>query len=143
MEDCCPILLHPIVVERVMTKYGFENNQDAMMEPRNPNNNPFLGLWLLLLNHSNKNKQGNYRHHQKPKIRMINPVIQETAISRRCLDTKHCNKFYPFTRGQLKAYDFDTYQAFQQLYEEMVMWDDPEDVRHNCRFFQKILPSHR
>jgi len=37
----------------------------------------------------------------------------------------HCNKFFPFTRGQLKRFDPHTFAVFQQLWAEIADWDDP------------------
>ena len=37
----------------------------------------------------------------------------------------HCNKFYPFTRGQLQRYDRQTFQAIDCLWNEISMWEDP------------------
>ena len=125
MEDCCPPLLQPKVADRVLKKYGLRK------EPMEPSAN-ILDGWLY-----NRPMKG-----MKPRIRIVNPILQESAIARRCIDTPHCNKFFPFTRGQLKAYDPTLHNAIQELYQEIVMWDDPEDTRHNCRIFNKImLPS--
>jgi hypothetical protein len=35
-----------------------------------------------------------------------------------------CNKFYPFTSGQLKHYDPATYEEMEQLWREIARWDD-------------------
>jgi hypothetical protein len=43
----------------------------------------------------------------------------------------HCNKFYPFTRGQLQSYDGDTFRAIDNLWYEISMWDDPS-VEDRC-----------
>jgi len=37
----------------------------------------------------------------------------------------HCNKFFPFTRGQLKEFDPESFAAFQQLWSEIAVWEDP------------------
>lgn len=37
----------------------------------------------------------------------------------------HCNKFFPFTHGQLKGFDPITYAVFQQAWSEIANWDDP------------------
>lgn len=43
----------------------------------------------------------------------------------------HCNKFYPFTRGQLRYYDAETCALFEQLWSEISDWDDPFIVETN------------
>lgn len=40
-----------------------------------------------------------------------------------------CNKFYPFTSGQLKHYDRATYEAMDQLWKEICQWKDPHDEK--------------
>jgi hypothetical protein len=123
MEECTPVLLEPSVTERVLKKYGLEG------EPLEPNEAPCGWLWDRKL------------HGARPKLRMVHPILQEHAIARSCIDTKHCNKFYPFTRGQLKHHDPDGYAAMQKLYMEIVLWDDLEDTRQACRSLKKLLPS--
>jgi hypothetical protein len=39
----------------------------------------------------------------------------------------HCNKFYPFTSGQLQYHDPDTYCMISMLWNEIAMWEDPVD----------------
>jgi hypothetical protein len=44
---------------------------------------------------------------------------------RRCL---HCNKFYPFTKGQLRSFDPNSYKAIDSLWRQIAQWDDPYRV---------------
>jgi len=37
----------------------------------------------------------------------------------------HCNKFFPFTHGQLKEYDPVTFAALEQIWAEIADWEDP------------------
>jgi hypothetical protein len=39
--------------------------------------------------------------------------------------TPHCNKFYPFTRGQLRQHDKATFETMEMLWEEIAAWKDP------------------
>ena len=40
----------------------------------------------------------------------------------------HCNKFYPFTRGQFQRHDPQMYNAFHYLWTEIIAhWEDPEE----------------
>jgi len=43
----------------------------------------------------------------------------------------HCNKFYPFTRGQLKRHDHDTYQTIDSLWKDIAKWNDPWNNNNN------------
>jgi hypothetical protein len=40
-----------------------------------------------------------------------------------------CNKFFPFTRGQLRHHDIETYRVIQELWCDIEQWDDPMDDR--------------
>jgi hypothetical protein len=40
----------------------------------------------------------------------------------------HCNKFYPFTRGQLRTFDKNSYKAIDSLWRQIEKWDDPYRV---------------
>ena len=39
----------------------------------------------------------------------------------------HCNKFYPFTCGQLQSFDRITYQSMEKLWHTISLWEDPLD----------------
>ena len=58
-------------------------------------------------------------------LRMVDAVFQEDAISMNCINTYHCNKFYPFTRGQLQYYDPDLFDGIQNLWREIAQLGDP------------------
>jgi hypothetical protein len=77
----------------------------------------------------------------KPKLRIVNPILQEYAIGRSCLGVTPCNKFYPFTKGQLKHHDPELFQAIQELWVEIALWDDLDDDRLCCKSLQSFLPS--
>ena len=55
----------------------------------------------------------------------------------------HCNKFYPFTRGQLKLHDINTYLSINELWREIELWDDPFDHRLCRRGFTQCFPFRR
>lgn len=44
----------------------------------------------------------------------------------------HCNKFYPFTRGQLKKFDPETAETMDQLWHDIAQWDDPQAQSRLC-----------
>lgn len=43
----------------------------------------------------------------------------------------HCNKFYPFTGGQLQFYDPSLYNEFKALWSDIAQWDDPRHHEEN------------
>lgn len=49
-----------------------------------------------------------------------------------CHRTPHCNKFYPFTRGQLRQYDRATYEIMEKLWDEIAVWKDPLSSNEDC-----------
>ena len=61
------------------------------------------------------------------------PIADRTLLpkaspfSRRSLPP-HCNKFYPFTRGQFQHMDPYQFEVFQKLWLEIANWQDDEDV---------------
>lgn len=126
MEDCCPPLLEPVVTKRVSRKHGLEDN------PYHDESSDDKCSFLSILR----------RRKAVPKLRMLDPIWQEAAIGRGCRDITHCNKFYPFTRGQLKYHDPALYIAMRNLWNEIAMYDDPEEESSSCCLrLAKFLPS--
>jgi hypothetical protein len=126
MEDCSPPLLQPVVTERVLKQHGLEE-EPLQQQSTFP--------WFPQYIYWNREMRGT-----KPKLRIVNPILQEHAIARSCLDVIHCNKFYPFTRGQLKQHDPKLFSEIQELWREIIMWDDPDDDRTCCRSLRQFLP---
>ena len=63
--------------------------------------------------------------------RYIDRKFQETSLHRNCLDVKHCNKFFPFTRKQLQIHDTQTYITIKNIWtKDISNWDDPNDHRY-------------
>jgi hypothetical protein len=54
--------------------------------------------------------------------------------------TSHCNKFYPFTSGQLRRYDPILYGEIKALWFDILQWEDPNDTAKNscntCNWMQ-------
>ena len=72
--------------------------------------------------------------------RMIDPIFQEIALHRNCLDVKHCNKFYPFTRKQLQYHDPDTFNIIKRVWnDDIAEWVDRNDQRLCSRPIKWIL----
>jgi len=80
---------------------------------------------------------------KQPKIRMIDPEWQQAALGRGCRDVKHCNKFYPFTAGQLKHHDPALFREIHKLWNEISMYDDPAHETSCCVVIAKLFPSIR
>ncbi|KAL7508213.1 hypothetical protein ACHAWX_000717 [Stephanocyclus meneghinianus] len=48
----------------------------------------------------------------------------------------HCNKFFPFTKGQLRLYDPRVYKCFEKLWELIEGWEDQDRRRcESCVWF--------
>lgn len=43
----------------------------------------------------------------------------------------HCNKFYPFTRGQFQQYDPELFAEMKAIWDEIAAWKDPYSVVKN------------
>jgi len=117
IEECSPPLLHPAVMERVMEHHGIKDNPlDNVDNLRSPS------CWSLF--------RGIRR--ATPKVRIVDPIFAEAARSRCCVNVEHCNKFYPFTRGQLRFYDPELFRGIQNVWREISMWDDPLQSNRSC-----------
>jgi len=57
--------------------------------------------------------------------RLIDRFFRERAASRNCATIGHCNKFYPFTRGQLRKHDPELFEDLGNVWREISMWEDP------------------
>ena len=78
---------------------------------------------LLIANHLNN------EHEKDPQLaqwqRLTDLVFRETAAIHNCATIGHCNKFYPFTRGQLKQHDPELFHELSSLWREISLWEDP------------------
>ena len=117
MEACSPPLLQPSVSDRVLKRHNI------LDQPLDPTETATMECSFLTF----PSLISATRKRQKPKLRIVDPEFQATAIRRSCLDVVHCNKFYPFTRGQLRHHDPDLFKAMQELWRKIATWDDPED----------------
>lgn len=118
MEECCPPLLHPTVMERVLTMHGLVEH--SLEDDCNNHCSDVQSCgWSL--------PWGILRRRPQPKIRMVDPIFAEAATSRCCINVDHCNKFYPFTRGQLQHYDRDVFRGIRDVWKEISMWEDPKN----------------
>lgn len=117
LEACCPPLLQPNVFDRVLRQHGIE---DPLERPEDS--------VCYILDYAK-------RRHPKPKLEIADPIFQERAISTNCRNIPICNKFYPFTRGQLRHYDPSLCDAMGDLWKEITRWKDPEtESDSKCSF---------
>jgi hypothetical protein len=61
------------------------------------------------------------------------PIADKTLLPKtsglfRKILPPHCNKFYPFTRGQFQHMDPYQFEVFQKLWQEIADWQDDDDV---------------
>ena len=124
LQETSPALLEPTATARVIQKYNLQKN--AYDDSNRHGVIAFFG-W--------RKKQ--------PKIRMIDPEWQQAALGRGCRDVKHCNKFYPFTAGQLKHHDPALFREIHNLWNEISMYDDPAQDTSCCFVIAKLFPSIR
>lgn len=48
----------------------------------------------------------------------------------------HCNKFFPFTKGQLRLYDPRVYKCFEKIWQYIEGWEDKDTKRcESCVWF--------
>jgi hypothetical protein len=70
-------------------------------------------------------KQGNIHENEKSLVEW-----RDLTKLGRCLP--HCNKFFPFTKGQLRRYDPRVYKCFAKLWQYIESWQDA-DRRCKCK----------
>jgi len=68
----------------------------------------------------------NQSHHK-------NSSLSQWLMNRNVPSLPHCNKFFPFTRGQLQQFDPPLMKAFEELWEFISDWED-ESNEPNCFF---------
>ncbi|MGK3748906.1 MAG: hypothetical protein ACI8RD_001198 [Bacillariaceae sp.] len=155
MNDCNPPLLHPDVTERVLAQHEYDTKNNIKTFPTTNNyhyyhhveNNmyytpndstdsktvccwaplPIINqlvqkIWFALQQRLRNDTNTDDYNNQ---LRMVDLVFQEDAISMNCINNYHCNKFYPFTRGQLQYYDPDLFCGIQKLWREISLLDGP------------------
>lgn len=134
MERCSPPCLHPAVVQRLRQRRG----SMTVAEAKNKFHEEIPQRKLSHCSSSTVEKEEESCSMKifhfllrccKPKVDVIPPTKMP-----------YCNKFYPFTRGQLKHHDIDTYRVMCELWREIELWDDPLDDRLCGRGFSWRIP---
>lgn len=55
-------------------------------------------------------------------------TLSRKKMPRRSYPMPPCNKFFPFTRGQLKIFDPVTYALMEELWKKIAAWKDEDDL---------------
>jgi hypothetical protein len=120
MQTCSPPLLAPSVVQRLYQKRA-DNENDKCHYPLNHHH-----LLMMPVKMAEVRTDGWFWffHWLWDKLRLGR---------RRAIQLPpHCNKFYPFTRGQLRLMDAELYQDLEDLWERQIAeWED-EDDEYGC-----------
>lgn len=132
MDLCSPPLMAPGVVQRVRSNrykvVPVDGAACSLDESRHP----------LVQTERSFNEKVTKEQPQNP----ITGVLK--LLTRRKSDpiksrVMHCNKFYPFTKGQLQKHDPELYADFENLWKQIATWQDEDDERP-CLRFQKCWP---
>ena len=115
MDECCPPLLHPVVTDRV-TRQDYDNADENAKQTSYEASTmaPCFSLMPTCI--------------YEPKQQLVDTDFQEKALARSCRGISHCNKFYPFTSGQLEHYDPYLYNAMTEIWKQIARWQDEEAV---------------
>lgn len=135
MEACSPPLMAPTVVERVRSK-GYtvicveedSVRSDVSMTPLIGSKQPpdkvatkvrwpihsIRGVWELL-------------------SRRDSDVVQSRV--------SHCNKFYPFTKGQFEKHDPDLFAVYKDLWTQIAAWRDEAKEKPCLRLMRSCWPK--
>lgn len=133
MARCNPPCLEPTVLERIQQQKLAMTLPEARVKE--------IGILQRQLTSSNRSET---------KRKDTSCPLQFLCFLMQCCKPKeermprilvpHCNKFYPFTRGQLKYHDISTYRTISELWREIELWDDPFDDRLCGKGFLPCLP---
>lgn len=127
MDQCSPPFMEPNVVERVRQRPLQMTLPEAKGSIRGiPKRqiNPIISDITMHSKEENPPAALRFLHFL---IQLCRPKI---ALRRR--PVQPCNKFYPFTRGQLREHDLDTFVVIRDLWREIECWEDPKDDGSQC-----------
>lgn len=132
MSECSPPFLAPNIIEEFQNKY---NNEKNSLNPSISKED------LIRLCGENADVMKEVADHaDKKKILKICLETLSNLTTRRIKRNRsrrmpHCNKFYPFTRGQLKAYDPDLLDCLTDIWKLILDWEDEHADDVKCGFF--------
>jgi len=135
LEACSPPLMAPTVAERVRSKgYNIMRIDSDSVHASEHLLTPLTG-----------SEQSLKRVATKIRWPIAGSIIQAwQRLSRRDSDVKatipHCNKFYPFTKGQFEKHDPDLYAKFTDLWTQIGAWHD-EATEKPCLRLRSCWPK--
>lgn len=136
MEECSPPLMAPSVVERVRSKGYDLISVDDRLVPSDRSLEPLLKSESSVDHVANKV--------QRPVVDSFYGVWQ--LLNRRDSELNwtrfsHCNKFYPFTKGQLKHHDPDLFAVYTDLWTQIGAWRDDKKENPCLRLIRNCWPK--
>jgi hypothetical protein len=128
MDLCSPPLMAPEVVQRLRSNGYRVVPIDSTAIPNDESLQPLVQSRLSF------DEQVTKLQSQNP----INRALHLFSVSRRNSELRvpHCNKFYPFTKGQLQKHDPESYTVFDDLWKQIASWHDEDDERPCARFWK-------
>ena len=126
MDQCSPPLMEPIVLERVRQR----PLQITLSEAKGS----IRGIPKRQINSISSDTTMHNKEEKPAALRFLHFLIQfcRPKIALRRWPVQPCNKFYPFTRGQLREHDLDTFVVVRDLWREIECWEDPKDDGSPC-----------
>lgn len=129
MDSCSPPLLAPSVVQRIQAKQLLTHAQTIN---NNHDDEECQYTHHLLVATAETDSATTTSFHKQGWFWLIGWLFDKLRPQHRRLSSQlppHCNKFYPFTRGQLKAMDRDLYHDFEHIWEvQIAEWQDEQEV---------------
>lgn len=129
MEQCCPPLMAPSVVERVKSKgYSIMPADEGSVHSKEGISTPLLesersidsitstSQWPVL-----DSFRGIFQLMKRRESELVRPRVP------------HCNKFYPFTRGQLEKHDPSLFAVYTDLWTQIGSWREEKNERKCLR----------
>lgn len=129
MKDCSPPIQSQDIVKAIEKKMNNEKDSE----------NPFMTKeeWTRLcgdIEIINKSK-GSRERGSDGFVEMIQRIFHVFSNDRRQRNIPHCNKFYPFTRGQLRVYDPGLFASFTKIWNIVRDWEDEWSEERKCKVF--------
>jgi len=123
MSKCCPPFLHPKIIEEYHKKFceqSFKGNSTITKGDLKR----LCGKHFLNDNDDDNN--------------LWEAFLKALSNIGGCRNTSqrmpHCNKFYPFTRGQLKEFDPELFDSLTNIWSHILDWEDDCKDDIDCKF---------
>ncbi|CAB9524751.1 Transmembrane amino acid transporter protein [Seminavis robusta] len=120
MDACSPPFRHPVVLERVQKRQVQQDMEDDKGIPRRQ--------LVVAASAAETNEKMSWWERFLRRLRecFISKDRRRRKGQHRC---PPCNKFYPFTRGQLREHDKGSFLVISDLWRQVAQWEDPMDDR--------------